>query len=232
MIFLFPTCFSRLIVNLLPNMHIGKRCKIGFSLILCDKLDIADDCSIGHLNIIANKSLVMISRNKLRHLNRISGNFDMVMHEQSWINSQNKIVGLHHKSYHRPVFVIGKKTAIIMGHQFDLTDSVIIGENVLFAGTGTQVWTHAFYLGTDKNVRIDGAVSIGDRCYIGSRSMICSGVNIVHDTTIGANTTVSKSLDKPGLYVSQPVRYIDFDADKAIESLQGKEVAPGVYRKN
>ncbi len=49
---------------------------------------------------------------------------------------------------------------------------------------------------------------------------MCRGGNITHDVAVGANTVVTKSLDKPGLYVSQGLRYIEYDADKTIEKLE------------
>ncbi|MCA4530954.1 hypothetical protein LDZ77_00795 [Bacteroides xylanisolvens] len=52
-------------------------------------------------------------------------------------------------------------------------------------------------MGKNRNVRIDGAVEIGERCYIGARSVICSRV-IADAIVIGANTIVSKSLNNWG----------------------------------
>ena len=52
-------------------------------------------------------------------------------------------------------------------------------------------------MGKNRNVRIDRVVEIGERCYIGTRSVICSGV-IADAIVIGANTTVSKSLNNRG----------------------------------
>jgi len=89
-------------------------------------------------------------------------------------------------------------------------------------------------MGKNRNVRIDGAVEIGERCDIGARSVICSGVKLADAIVIGANTTVSKSLTQSGLYVNQAIRYIPFDADESIQKLEelNCRVDKNVYRKN
>lgn len=46
---------------------------------------------------------------------------------------------------------------------------------------------------------------------------------------IGANTCVSKNLDMSGLYVSQSLRFIEFDPDKKMSSMHPVKVE-GNYR--
>ena len=233
-IFLFPSSISRLFVNCFTGFFIGKGVRIGFTLMLCDRIKIADGCYIGHFNLISSRNFEMKENNKIKHFNRIHGRFDMIMYKCAWINSQNRITGLHHISYSVPQFIMGEPSVIIMNHAFDVTDSITLKKGVLFAGSGSQVWTHAFYMGKNRNVRIDGAVEIGERCYIGARSVICSGVKLADAIVIGANTTVSKSLTQSGLYVNQALRYIPFDADESIQKLEelNCRVDKNVYRKN
>lgn len=63
--------------------------------------------------------------------------------------------------------------------------------------------------------------------------MICAGVNICSDVALGANTTVSKNIETPGLYVSQPLRFIEFNGDKAIDNLtkNGIQMNDRIFRK-
>lgn len=220
-LFLFPTFLARFIINLFPNKHIGKNSKIGFSFLACDNIQIGTNCKIGHLNIILCQDFHMDDNCKIKHLNCIKGYMQMKMKKSAWINSQNKIASPYknERTWHLPHFSMGKNSAIIMHHIFDVTDDIEIGEDVLFAGVGTQVWTHAFIKGSKRNVRVDGKVVIGRNCYIGSSCIICSGVNVADSVVIGAGTTVSKTLIKHGLYVNQPIRYIEYDADLAIEHL-------------
>lgn len=153
------------------------------------------------------------------HINFIKGDFSVSMECNSWIKNQNKISSTSH-SYHKVVLSLGERAAIGAGHLLDMTDSVTIGDYSMLAGAGTQIWTHAFFFSknSSKFARLDASVSIGKHCYIGARCCILSGVTISDAVTIGAQTCVSKSLDKQGLYVSQGLRYIEFDPDMRMAS--------------
>jgi acetyltransferase-like isoleucine patch superfamily enzyme len=94
---------------------------------------------------------------------------------------------------------IGQNSIITVGHLFDLSDSIIVGDNVTFGGRGTEIWTHGFDL---NHVKIQAAVEIGNNAYIGSRCLITQGVKICNDVSIGAGTVVPKSIEKPGFYIS------------------------------
>lgn len=230
-LFFLPTRYARLIVNLLHGYQIDKGVKIGFSFIMCDELYLSSDCSIGHFNYIAVRKFQMMAKNKIKHLNIIKGAIDLRMDRGAWINSQNKITGPI-EIYKVPMFWMKTNAVVIMKHLFDVTEDITLGEGCLFAGASTQVWTHAFHLGTERNVRVDGAVKIGKKCYIGANSVICSGVSLADNVVVGANTTVSKSLLESGLYVSQPVRFIPYNADDAIKQLGAPVYKNRVYSRN
>lgn len=230
-LFFLPAYVARLIVNLFRGYNIEKGSKIGFSLMLCDELYLSSTSSIGHFNFISIRKLKMMERNKIRHLNFIKGAIDLKMDKGAWINSQNKITGPM-EYYKIPLFWMQNNSVIIMKHLFDVTDNITLGEGCLFAGAYTQVWTHAFHLGSERNVRVDGAIKIGKKCYIGANSVLCSGVSLADNVVVGANTTVSKSLSEAGLYVSQPVRFISYNADEAISKLGTPVYKNRVYSRN
>lgn len=198
-----------------------RRYKVGFSLILADEIMLEDGAKIGHLNCIICRKLVMKKNASIGKLNFIKGNIDLVMEERADINMQNKITSILRNELKRGRSELHLKyhAKIGVGHMIDMTDSITIGENSMIAGAGSQLWTHGFYFSKegDKVSRIDGEITIGNNCYIGARCVICAGVSIPAATTIGANSCVSKSLEKSGLYVSQSLRYIEFDPDVAIE---------------
>ena len=103
-----------------------------------------------------------------------------------------------------------------------MTDDITILDNTILAGLETNIWTHSFYVSKSSGyvARIDKSVIIGRNCYIGSRCTILPGVRISDGVTVGAHVCVSKDLDKSGLYVSQPCRFINFDSDEKISSLK------------
>lgn len=231
MLFLLPTNVCRILFLLLrmSSVRIGKHSHIGFSYINCSQLEIEDGSSIGHLNYISCKEL-RIRGGKIKHLNIIKGNLSLILEKGAWINSQNKIAANWHDSDRPRVMHMQESSVIIMKHTFDLTDNIVIGEGSLFAGTGTQVWTHAFYLGNNRDACVIGPVVIGKKCYVGSGVIICAGVKICDNVSIGAGVTVAKNLSVPGLYVNQPLRFLDFNADEAISNL-GEPTQRGFWRK-
>ena len=139
------------------------------------------------------------------------------------MNSQNKISSgpMHIK---KPVTKLEMiNSALIMKHNLDLSDNITIDDNTTIAGVGTQIWTHAFYKSATRSAKVTAPVKIGKNCYIGSNAIICAGVTIGDNIAVGANATVSKDLTKPGLYVNQALRFIEYDGDKAIDAIEAKK---------
>lgn len=233
-LFLFPTVIVRLFVNLfnIKRIQINKDARIGFSWISARRIELDENTRIGHFNLIKVDSLVVKKRAYIKHLNFIKGDFSLILGSDSWINHSNKISTIGH-SYHPVKLELLSHAKIGVSHLLDMTDSIRIGEYSMLAGSDTQIWTHSFYYSkeTAKIARIDAPVLIGSHCYIGSRCCITSGVTIGDAITVGAQTCVSKSIDKQGLYVSQPMRYIEFDPDNKINNLGEPIYSSYVYRK-
>lgn len=230
--FILPTVICRYLLLLfrVKTHFIGKGSRIGFSILVCDEMNLGACVRIGHFNLISIKRLILNKNTKILHLNVLKGPISVNLDDGAWIHSQNKISGPFLDFEREQMLTLGKDSLIMMKCLFDLTCSIRIGKNTTIAGAGVQMWTHAFYVGRKKRVRLDGGIQIGDNCYIGAYAVVCSGCSITDSTTIGANATVSKNITVPGLYVSQPLRYIEFDADKTISKLTN-EVSSGIYEK-
>ena len=229
----FPARFVRIICKLFhcDDIIIGKNVKVGFSLIVADKIVLSDSSRIGHFNILKCKQM-LIGGGKIGHLNFIKGDFTIEMEMSSRIGNQNKISSLG-RSYHNVKLMLRKYASINTRHLLDMTDSITIGEGTTLAGADTQIWTHGFYFSNTslKKARIDAPVKIGNHCYIGARCTILSDVIIADGITVGANCCVSKSLLKQGLYVSQGLRFIEFDPDDKIRSLGQPICNDFIYRR-
>lgn len=200
-----------------------KKYRVGFSLILCNEIHLAEGASIGHLNVIVVDKLIMGKNTRIGHLNFIKGWFDLNMAEKASIHLQNKITRIlsPQGNYCKATLDMKYHAKIGVKHLLDMTRNITIGENSMLAGSDSQIWTHGFYFSKlgEQTARIDGDVTIGHNCYIGARCVILSSVRIGNAVTIGANACVSKSILKQGLYVSQPLRSIPFDPDEAIKRL-------------
>ena len=163
-------------------------------------------------------------RNK--HLNVINGNFLLKIQKGAWINSRNKITGASLFKDKVNEFVMEAESSVIVHHVFDVSDDIIIGEKSCMAGYGSQIWTHSFVFGTKgKAALVTKPVVIGKNVYIGSQCIICPGVSVADNIVVGAHTTVSKSLSQQGLYVSQGLKYMPYNADEIIEEIEKKGVA-------
>ena len=57
-------------------------------------------------------------------------------------------------------------------------------------------------------VAIAGFVNIGESCILGINSTIIDNINIIQKTQLGGASVVIKSIEKSGLYVGNPLRFI------------------------
>lgn len=181
---------------------ISYQSKVGFMVFLnCDKC-VINNATIGRFNYIDVKFFMMQEQSRMRILNRFSRLYKVTLCENSFIGFKNSFIGtrLGLTPYKElEVLHLGKKSAILKENLFDLSDTIQIGNNVVFAGSEHQVWSHGF---TQERIKIQGPINIGNDVYIGSRSMIMPGVNICDNVLVGSGTIISKSIIEEGFYTS------------------------------
>ena len=85
-----------------------------------------------------------------------------------------------------------------------IEDNVLLNVGVTIAHDST-VKKHSFL---SPRVAMAGFSTIGQRCMIGINSTIIDNVNICDDVRVGGGNLVIKDIEKPGLYVGSPVRWI------------------------
>ncbi len=186
-----PTWSVRWLVNVM-GFELERGARVGFSLILIDKLVMAKTARIGHFS-------------------RLSGPFQVEIDQFGAIGNINTIIrakrGISVGNSSLKIGVWGKITS---RHLVDLTCSVTIGDYSTIAGNGCQLWTHGYVHAMDgiDRYRIDGPIIIEDNVYIGSMSFISMGVRIAKGVIVGGGTSVARNLLEPGLYVSSPLRQL------------------------
>jgi len=83
-----------------------------------------------------------------------------------------------------------------------------VGNNVIV--NTYAIVEHEAMVGEDSHIavgaKILGRAKVGKRCFIGAGAVIKDNVSVCDDVTIGANSFVNKSINKPGVYVGAPVR--------------------------
>ncbi|MEO6694853.1 MAG: UDP-3-O-(3-hydroxymyristoyl)glucosamine N-acyltransferase [Ignavibacteria bacterium] len=77
-----------------------------------------------------------------------------------------------------------------LDNQIQIAHNVVIGEDTVIAA----------------QVGIAGSTKIGKRCMIGGQSGFVGHITICDDVIIGASAGVSKSIDKPGVYIGYRAR--------------------------
>ena len=172
-----------------------------FNIINCEKVYMRK-AVIGTFNRIQCVSLTMNEGSWIDRMNKVSFVNELNMDAKSKIGRQNCIIGYYVDDYEGKGncnFALGETSLLTHQHRIDCTSSIRIGNNVVVAGNGTQMWTHGFDYNRNMIVK---PITIDNNIYIGSRSIICQGVTIVSDVTIGAGTCVSKSIIESGFYVS------------------------------
>jgi acetyltransferase-like isoleucine patch superfamily enzyme len=212
------------------NFKVGKNCKIGFSVILADRIVLGNNIYIGHLNFMKILELNMGDYSRIKKINAIKGRFSIELAEKAVINQLCRITS-RLDNYKSTVLRLGFNSIIGVSHTIDMTDNFTMDSNSILAGIRSQVWTHGFYHSskTMQHWQINGEVKVGKNCYIGSSCILCAGIEIVDNTTIGAGVVVPKSLTDSGLYVSAPIRYMEFVPEERIKRYT--QVADGIYER-
>lgn len=214
-----PPCKPKIWLLRFLGWEIGAGCQIGFSWVKVKRLRLQEGARIGHGNFIVADALMLARSAYIGHLNRITGPLWLILSEHAGVGNQNKILrGRRGVTWGRAMLKLGIWSKITVGHIVDCTRNVSIGNYSILAGRNSQLWTHGYLHapeGLDR-FRIDGAIKIGNNVYVGSACVINAGIRIADAITIGAASCVARSLDKPGMYVSQPLRYIDLDYRQAM----------------
>ena len=223
-LFVLPTKLARILLYPFRSIIISSTARIGFSFIMADSIELHEESRIGLFNYINCVSLRIGKGGVIRHFNVLKGIFHLKMDEASKINRNTIIVNSLNipelrLAYTIPSLAIGYNSVIGVNHFLDMTGSITIGANSILAGRSSELWTHGFYhaLKGEGRWMIRGNISIGDNCYIGSHVIFNLGCSVCDGVTIGAGSIVSKNISKRGAYVPQPLRYLEFDPEIAIQ---------------
>jgi len=204
------------ILNLLGH-KVHPKSKVGFSLLWINNELVLNEASlIGDFNLILIDNLAIDRNGRIGDRNKLLGPYDFILGKAAAIGNGNSC-------YRAPLGVTQGKAILRLGelskitsfHRIDCTCTITMGDYCTLAGHESQLWTHSYYhdrTGPGR-FRLDGPIEIGNNVNIGSRSVITCGVRIADGITIGANSSISKSLLKAGVYVNQPLRFIEADVD-------------------
>ncbi|MGB8508637.1 MAG: hypothetical protein WCD76_09540 [Pyrinomonadaceae bacterium] len=188
---LLPGFVKRPCYRLFFGYKIGKRVRLGLSVIDARECEIGDDVSIGHLNLIVGvKSLSLGDHARVGHLNIVRGGDEVRIGRYAEIIRLNEINSIPEPDVVNPIeprFILGDGSVVTTGHKIDFTDRVEIGRRTILGGRNSSLWTH--------NRQRTRPIKIGSLSYIGSEIRVAPGGVIPSRCIVGIGAVITGQLE-------------------------------------
>jgi acetyltransferase-like isoleucine patch superfamily enzyme len=177
---------------------IGKRVRIGLSIIDAGECRIDDDVQIGHLNVVTRVQKIVIGDHvRIGHLNIIRGGNEVSLGRYCEIIRMNEINSIPDPEVVNeidPVFRLGDGSIVTTGHKIDFTDRVEIGRRVILGGRNSSLWTH--------NRQRTMPITIGPLVYLGSEIRMAPGSVIPARSIVGIGSVITGALAEEGKLIA------------------------------
>lgn len=214
---LLPSFLKRPCYRLFFGYQIGRRVRIGLSIVDAARCHIDDDATIGHLNVfIGVKELVIGDHVRIGHLNIIRGGDLVSLGRYSELIRMNEINSIPEPDAVNPVdprFTLGNGSIITAGHKIDFTDRVEIGRRTIIGGRNSSLWTH--------NRQRTRPITIGDFAYIGSEIRMAPGSSLPSRCVVGIGSVITKEIDTGGWLIAgvpaRPVKELSAEDQFLVE---------------
>jgi acetyltransferase-like isoleucine patch superfamily enzyme len=188
---LLPSFLKRPCYRWFFGYRIGKRVRVGITILDAGSCEIGDDAQIGHLNLVIGvKRLTIGDHVRIGHLNIIRGGDEVELGRYAELLRLNEINSIPDPDVVNPVdprFSLGPGSIITTGHKIDFTDRVTIGRRSIIGGRNSSLWTH--------NRQRTLPISIGDFAYVGSEIRMAPGASIPSRCIVGIGSVITGALD-------------------------------------
>jgi acetyltransferase-like isoleucine patch superfamily enzyme len=205
---LLPSPVAVFLLRVVFGYKIGKRVRIGFSIVDAGECEIGDNVKIGHLNVFTGvKKLSIGEQSRIGALNIFRGGDEIRIGRYCDILRLNEINSIPEPDVVNevdPRFIMGDGSMMAASHKIDFTDRVEFGSRVILGGRNSSIWTH--------NRQKTLPVSIGARTYLGSEIRIAPGVEVAANCIVGMGSVLTGKL-------SEEFQLIGGVPAKAIKSL-------------
>src|SRR6266487_3360186 len=187
LIALLPSFAKRICYRLFFGYRIGKRVRIGLSIIEARHCEIDSDTRIGHLNLVIGVNNLRIGDHvRIGHLNIIRGGEEVQLGRFSEIIRMNEINSIPEPEVVNEIdsrFTLGDGSIVTTGHKIDFTDRVEIGRRTIIGGRNSSLWTH--------NRQRTRPIKIGSFTYIGSEIRIAPGGGVPSKCIVGIGSVIT-----------------------------------------
>lgn len=195
---ILPSFLKRPLYRLFFGYKIGKRVRIGLTIIDAHHCTIEDDVQIGHLNVITRvEKLTIRDHVRIGHLNIIRGGAAVSLGRYCEIIRMNEINSIPEPEVVNeidPVFLLGDGSIVTTGHKIDFTDRVEIGRRVILGGRNSSLWTH--------NRQRTLPITIGSMVYIGSEIRMAPGSAVPARSIVGIGSVITAQLTEEGKLIA------------------------------
>jgi len=193
-----PSFLKRPFYRLFFGYKIGKRVRIGISIIDAGECSIADDVQMGHFNVVTRvQKLTIKDHVRIGHLNIIRGGDEVSLGRYCEIIRMNEINSIPDPEVVNkidPVFLLGDGSIVTTGHKIDFTDRVEIGRRVILGGRNSSIWTH--------NRQRTLPITIGSLVYMGSEIRMAPGSAIPARSIVGIGSVITAALTEEGKLIA------------------------------
>ena len=193
-----PSFMLRSFYRWVFGYKIGKRVRIGLSIIDARHCEIDDDVSIGHFNVITRvENLLIKDHVRIGHLNVIRGGDSVILGRYCEIIRMNEINSIPDPDVVNkidPTFILGDGSILTAGHKIDFTDRVEIGRRVILGGRNSSLWTH--------NRQRTRPIDIGSFAYIGSEIRIAPGGSLPSKCIVGIGSVITTEISSEGYLIA------------------------------
>lgn len=195
---ILPSFLKRPLYRLFFGYRIGKRVRIGLSIIDAGECHIDDYVQIGHFNVVTRvHKLVIKDHVRIGHLNIIRGGAEVSIGRYCEIMRMNEINSIPDPDVVNkidPVFLLGDGSIVTTGHKIDFTDRVEIGRRVILGGRNSSIWTH--------NRQRTLPITIGSLVYMGSEIRMAPGSAIPARSIVGIGSVITAVLTEEGKLIA------------------------------
>lgn len=185
---LLPSPAARVCYRWFFGYKIGRRVRLGFSIIDSVECSIDDDVSIGHLNVFTGIGKLSIGEHsRIGVLNIFRGGAEVRIGRYCDVLRLNEINSIPEPDVVNqtdPRFILGDGSMIAASHKIDFTDRVEFGKRVILGGRNSSLWTH--------NRQRTKAIEIGSYSYLGSEIRIAPGGSVPAKCIVGMGAVVTK----------------------------------------
>jgi acetyltransferase-like isoleucine patch superfamily enzyme len=219
-----PSFLKRPSYRLFFGYRIGKRVRIGLSIIDAQQCRIDEDVTIGHFNVVIGvKQLVIADHVRIGHLNIIRGGNEVLLGRYAEIIRMNEINSIPDPEVVNPTdprFLLGDGSIITTGHKIDFTDRVTIGRRSILGGRNSSLWTH--------NRQRTRPIDVGSFAYIGSEIRMAPGGALPSRCIVGIGSVITSELTSEGYLIAgvpaRPVKELSEEDQFLIERKTRKDL--------